>query len=404
MYEYKLISHSSLKKYNHNSKIHDDDQVELLVAAIKRYGFTNPILVDESFEIIAGHCRYEAAIIVGMVDVPCIIINGLTNDEKIALRIADNRIAENSSWNYDQLNNELSVLKENDYDLNSLGFDDDFLSGVMQDVGEYDSELVNTAPDVDDVDSVTNTGDMWIMGNHRIICGSSADRNIVNKVLDGDEVDMLLTDPPYGVDYSAKNKKLEEMRGGVVKKERPIIGDNIDDYLSFFTDFLKVIPFREYNTCYIFMIYKEYFNLLSACTNCGIYNSQMLIWLKNKHVLSLSDYNPKHECIFYGWKGKHKFYGDKSGTTILEYSSVNKCDLHPTMKPVEILIRLIQDGSADGAIVYEPFGGSGSALIACEKTNRQCRLVEISPAYVDVIVNRWQDLTGKKAERVNANQ
>lgn len=237
-------------------------------------------------------------------------------------------------------------------------------------------------------------GDIYCLGYHRVMCGDCT-KNL-DELIMGDKIDLLLTDPPYGVDYAEKNKYLNSI-AFANRIETPIKNDNITDYRKFYKSFLELIPFSDYNSLYVFLRGRHTNDLTLAIEDLGFYWSTWLVWLKNNHVLGRMDYNTKHELILYGWKGKHKFYGGFQ-TSVLEANKPNSSSLHPTMKPVELLTKLLLNSTKKDMIVYDPFLGSGSTLIACEQTNRICYGMEIDPAYVDVIVKRWENFTGKKAK------
>lgn len=243
-------------------------------------------------------------------------------------------------------------------------------------------------------------GDIYQLENHRIICGDCTIPEHVDKLFQGKKANQLATDPPYGVDYVKKNEFLNSIDRGNRVQKAYANDEREKDYKKFFQSFLEIIPFEDYNTAYIFMGGKEYKNLIQAAEDAGLYHAMDLVWVKNNHVLGQSDYLPKHELCFYGWKGKHRFYGPTNVTTVLEYDKPLVNDLHPTMKPVEMVSQLIQDGSKKGDLVYEPFLGSGTTLIAAEQTGRTCYGMELDPGYVDVIIQRWENLTGKKAKKI----
>jgi site-specific DNA-methyltransferase (adenine-specific) len=245
-------------------------------------------------------------------------------------------------------------------------------------------------------------GEIYHLGNHRIMCGDCTNPEHVKKLLDGKTVDQLATDPPYGVDYVKKNEFLNSIDRGNRVQKAYANDEREKDYKKFFQSFLEITPFADYNTAYIFMGGKEYKNLVQAAEDAGLYHAMDLVWVKNNHVLGQSDYLPKHEMCFYGWKGRHKFYGPSNVTSVLEYDKPLVNDLHPTMKPVEMFAQILKDGSKKGALVYEPFLGSGTTLIACEQTGRICYGTELDPGYVDVIIERWEKLTGKKAKKISA--
>lgn len=229
------------------------------------------------------------------------------------------------------------------------------------------------------------------------MCGSCTDLESYQKLTKGTKINMLLSDPPYGVDYESKRDDMNKRarnKGGV--KHKNIANDTHEDYRQFFSDFLSIIEFTDYNTVYCFLSGQELHNLRLAFQDCDIKWGDYLIWLKNAMVMNRKDYNAKHEFIVYGWKGTHKFYGPTNATTVIECDRPSKADLHPTMKPIAILEELLSHGSKRNQIVYEPFAGSGSTLVACENKGRKCLAMELEPKYCDVIVKRWQELTNQK--------
>lgn len=247
------------------------------------------------------------------------------------------------------------------------------------------------------IEPKSKLGDIYQLGNHRVMCGDSTNKESINRLLADSKVDSLQTDPPYGIEYGDKNAELNKNLGGN-RIEKPFANDNvIQDYQEFTKSFLDIIPFSEYNTIYFWMSNLRSNEILNAFKECKIKYHQTLIWIKNNHVIGRLDHNPKHESCFYGWKGKHKFYGGFK-TDILEYDKPLANKLHPTMKPPEMIAELIKESTTQNAIVYDPFLGSGSTLIACEQTNRICYGMELDPAYVDVIIQRWENFTGNKAK------
>ncbi len=239
--------------------------------------------------------------------------------------------------------------------------------------------------------AISKTGDIFLLNNkHRVMCGDTTKREDVEMLMDGKKADLLLTDPPYGVDYSNKNEFLNKFDKGH-RNQNHIKNDSIEDYRKFFFSFLDIVPFNDYNIFYIFMSGKELHNLRLALDDAVCVCVDYLVWLKNNHVLGRKDYNSKHEFIVYGWKGKHKFYGNFS-TSILEFNKPLKSELHPTMKPIELLCRLINDGSLKDFIILDSFLGSGSTLIAAEQLSRICYGMEIDPIYIDVILKRYYTL------------
>jgi DNA modification methylase len=343
--------------------------------------------------IIAGHQRLKAAGDAGLDKVPVIFLD-FDDTTARAYNIADNRLNEESEWDFTPLADMLQELDNGSFDLELTGFDLDEIEKLMNWTPEPVKLEEDEVPEPPK-DPVTKPGDLWILGKHRLLCGDSTNADHVMRVLCGKHVDQLLTDPPYGVDYGNKNEVLNRLDGGK-RIQTPIANDNITNYREFFASFLGVIPYADYNTVYIFMSGQELHSLRLAFDDAGITWSAYLVWVKNNHVLGRKDYNAKHEFVAYGWRGRHKFYGGFS-TTVLEYDKPLKNDLHPTMKPVELVARLMRDGSTKDALVYDPFLGSGTTLIAAEQLGRVSCGMEISPAYCDVIIERWENLTGGKA-------
>jgi len=300
--------------------------------------------------------------------------------------LMDNRINE-SAWNEENVSFVLSEIPDFDFEKFEMNFDEFRIEETKEETEEV--------PEVP-AEPKSKLGDMYQLGRHKIICADCTIPANITKLLGETKIDQLVTDPPYGINYSAKNEFLNKIdKGNRIQKN--IENDNIEDYRKFFSDFLSVIPFNDYNTCYIFMAGLHLHELRMAVEDSDITWGDYLVWVKNNHVLGRKDYNPKHEFILYGWKNRHKFYGTENPTTVLEFVKPLVNDLHPTMKPIEILEKIIDDGSSKNANIYDPFLGSGSTLIACEQTGRTCFGMEIDPAYVDVIIKRWENFTGQNA-------
>ena len=383
---------SELIPYINNSRTHSEEQINQIISSIKEFGFTNPILLEEENGIIAGHGRLLAVKKMGWTEVPCVTIKGLTKTQIKALNIADNQIALNAGWDLDKLKLEIKGLDENDFNLDTLGFTqnqiDDFLFEEKQGLTDE-----NEVPEIKEAKS--KEGDIFLLGNHKLMCGDSTKIDNADLLFKDNTIDLLLTDPPYGINYSAKNEFLNKFDKGN-RNQKDIANDDIEDIKQFCSDFLKIIPFSEYNIFYIFITSQQLHNVRIALEENKFHTSTYLIWNKNNHVLGRMDYLMKHELIMYGWKNRHKFYGKKS-TSVIDCNRPLKNDLHPTMKPIELLEKLIRDGSLPNQNVYDPFLGSGSTLIACEKQNRKCFGFELDTTYCDTIIQRWQNFTGKEA-------
>lgn len=378
---------SQLVPYELNPRILSKDAAKRLKKSITETGYAEIIAIDTDNTIVAGHQRYNILKQINKKDIEIDVRvpeRKLTDKEFKNYLIASNKDV--GEWDYDTLSAlcDVDELLEKGFSMEDLDID---ITGDMETEGDDD------APQPPQ-EAKTVLGDIYVLGNHRLLCGDCTQQATIDILMGEEKVDALITDPPYGVDYSSKNEMLNNLdKGCCIQKE--IKNDKIDDYKQFFCSFLRIVPFAEYNTAYIFMLGLQLHNLRAAIDECGMKWSDYLVWVKNNHGLGRKDYNAKHEFCFYGWKGKHKFYADGHRTTILEYNKPQKNELHPTMKPVELVSQLVQDGSDKNAIVYDPFGGSGSTLIACEKTNRRCYMMELEPIYCDVIVKRYIDFCNK---------
>lgn len=392
------VEHWSLQRlipYAKNARTHDDTQVSQIAGSIAEFGFVNPILVGDDNVIIAGHGRLMAAQQLGLDTVPVIVLNHLTEAQRRALVIADNKIAENAGWNDELLKLELEELGDLGFDLDVIGFSDeelDELLGNDEQPGESDEDEI---PEVED-EPVSRHGDVWVMGDHRLLCGDSTSKQDLEKLMSGELADMAFTDPPYNVDYG--NNAKDKMRG----KDRRIMNDNLgDDFYQFLKDALTNLLSVTKGACYIAMSSSELDTLQKAFRDAGGKWSTFIVWAKNTFTLGRSDYQRQYEPILYGWRegNDHFWCGARDQGDVWFFNKPVKNDLHPTMKPVELVERALRNSSKSRDIVLDLFGGSGSTLIACEKTGRAARLIELDPKYVDVIVRRWQDYSGEQAIR-----
>ena len=407
------IKIDKLIPYNRNAKKHNTKQVKSVADSIKRFGFVQPIVIDKNNEIVIGHCRLEAAKILGLKEVPIISVENLTDKEVKSLRLADNKLNE-SDWNLDLV---IEDLKELDEDLLDLtGFDNDLI------IEEDDKDdQVPALPE----EPTAKLGDFYQLGNHKIMCGDSTKTEDVEKLMDNHKADLAITDPPYNVDYE----------GGTGLK---IQNDSMDDdkFCEFLTEAFKRIAesIKMGGSFYIWHADIEGYNFRKACKDSGLLVRQCIIWNKNSLVMGRQDYQWKHEPCLYGWKdgASHNWYGDRDKTTVYKIpeddttafkwfkknlklqenksTSIINCNRpsksseHPTMKPVELLEKPIKHASKEDDIVLDLFLGSGSTLIACEKTNRICYGMELDPRYISVILDRWQEYTGNEAIRLNDNK
>ena len=390
MYQFAIKEVSELVPYANNSRLHSDAQVEQLVASIKEFGFTNPILVNEEGGIIAGHGRVLAAQRMGMIQVPSIVITGLNEAQQKALVIADNQLALNAEWDFGKLKLEIGALEDLNFDLNVLGFEDDFLKDLMAETtdGETDADAVPDIPD----DPVTEPGDVWILGRHRVMCGDSLSIDHVEKLCENQLVDMWLTDPPYNVAYVGKTKD-------ALTIENDQMGDS--NFREFLRDSYSAADavMKAGAVFYIWHADSEGYNFRGAAHDVGWTVRQCLIWKKQTMVMGRQDYHWLHEPCLYGWKegAGHLWASDRKQTTILEFDRPTRSTEHPTMKPVELFAYQMLNNTKGDDIVLDSFGGSGTTIIAAEKYGRRGRAMELDPKYCDVIVQRWQEFTGKEA-------
>jgi DNA modification methylase len=373
------IEVSKLIPYANNSRTHDDAQVAQIASSIKEFGFRNPILVD-GLGIIAGHGRLMAARKLGLDKVPTIDCSDMTETQKKAYIIADNKLALNSGWDTNLLSLELEQLDKDGFNLELIGFDSKELDALLA------PEVVEGLTDEDAVPDVpeepkTKLGDIYILGNHRLMCGDSTSIDAVEKLMDGQLADMVFTDPPYGVDYQGIHN---DSRDGLEELLRNVFAN----YILISKSGASIYCFHSDKCADVFhKVFREFFHF-----------SSMIIWAKNSLTLSQTDYQSQHEPCLYGWmnNGSHSWYSDRKQTSIWQFDKERVVG-HTTPKPISLVEKAINNSSKSGDLIIDLFGGSGSTLIACEKIGRNARLMELDPKYCDVIVKRWEDFTGKKA-------
>jgi DNA modification methylase len=382
-----------------NARTHSDAQVAQIAGSIAEFGFVNPVLVGEDGVIVAGHGRVLAARKLGLTEVPVIVLAHLSPTQRRALMIADNQIAINAGWNEEMLAAELAALRDEEVDLGLLGFDDAELDRLLD--GESDEgEEADDAPEPP-ADPVTRPGDLWICGKHRVLCGDATVLSDVEAVLGGELADLCFTDPPYNVNYANRSDK---KRGS---KKRPILNDAMgEEFGQLLYDASVNILTVTKGGVYICMSSSELDTLQKAFRAAGGHWSTFVIWAKNTFTLGRSDYQRQYEPILYGWKdgADHYWCGARDQGDVWFIDKPAKNDLHPTMKPVELVERAIRNSSKSRDIVLDPFGGSGTTLMAAERSGRRARLVELDPKYVDVIVQRWQKVTGGSATHATTGQ
>jgi DNA modification methylase len=359
--------------------------------SIREFGFRQPIVVDKNYVIIAGHTRLMAARQLGLLEVPVHIAEGLTLAQVKAYRIADNRAAQESEWDEELLKIELGDLESSGFNLELTGFNADELKELMLPASISELAEDDAIPDLeeDETKAVTKPGDLWCLGKyHRLFCGDSLKAESIEQAMCGNRAHMIFTDPPYNVDYS--NDVGDKICNDKQKSEE-------------FYQFLLSACKNMLKTCdgavYISMGASELHTLHKAFIAAGGHWSTFIIWVKNHFSLGRSDYQRQYEPILYGWPegSKHHWCGDRNQTDVWNFAKPSANNLHPTMKPVELVMRAIENSSRMKDFVLDPFAGSGSTLIACEKLNRSARLIEIDPKYCDVIIKRWQEFTGQQA-------
>ena len=381
--------------YARNARQHSDAQVAQIAASIREFGWAAPIIVDAQSNVIAGHGRLLAARKLGLAEVPVVSMDHLSDTQRRALILADNKIAENATWDEAVLGVELAALSEAGFELGLTGFSQDewerLIEGDLSDEkGLTDEDAV---PEVSE-HAVAKPGDIWILGDHKLLCGDATKADDFKALLGDELVDMTFTDPPYNVNYA--NTAKDKMRG----KNRPIMNDNLGEgFGSFLFDACDNILARTKGAVYIAMSSSELDTLQGAFRAAGGKWSTFIIWAKNTFTLGRADYQRQYEPILYGWRDgtDHYWCGARDQGDVWHINKPQKNDLHPTMKPVELVERAVRNSSKTRDLVLDPFGGSGSTLIACEKSGRRARLIELDPKYVDVIVKRWEAFSGCKA-------
>jgi DNA modification methylase len=429
---------ANIKPYANNPRV-NDPAVDVVAMSIREFGFRQPIVVDTEGVIVCGHTRFKAAQKLGLAKVPVHVAKDLTPAQIKAYRIADNKSSDHSTWDMELLPLEIRGLQEMDFDLEVLGFDADELGALLAPPevdGLTDPDEVPEPPD----EAITRRGDLWLLGDHRLLCGDSGSAEDVDRLLDGQPIHLVNTDPPYNVkveprsnnaiaagnsSFTGTKKKqclhhqsFDVARHGKKKatskklraKDRPLINDFMSDeefkhlLAAWFGQIARVLlPGRGF---YIWGGYANVGNYPPALKACGLYFSQTVIWHKQHPVLTRKDFMGDHEWCFYGWKeGKaHKFLGPNNVPDVWSVKKVNPQSMvHLTEKPVELAARAIQYSSRSGENVLDMFAGSGSTLIACEQHGRRAYLMELDTLYADVIVQRWEQFTGRKAERVKAS-
>lgn len=383
--EMQLVSIAKLVPYVNNARTHSPEQITKLRSSLREFGFINPIIIDRDFNVIASHGRILAAKEEGITEVPCVFADHLSEAQKKAYIIADNRMAMDAGWDEELLRVEIESLQGMDFDPLLTGFDEKELAalfdgGVDAKEDDFDVEAELEKP------AFSKLGDVWTLDRHRLVCGDSTKAEIFTLLMDGVKANLVITDPPYNVNY--------EGSAGKIKNDN-MAGEKFYEFLlAAFQNIESVMASDA--SIYVFHADTEGINFRRAFADAGFYLSGCCIWKKQSLVLGRSPYQWQHEPVLYGWKknGKHQWYTGRKETTIWEFDKPKKNGDHPTMKPIQLLAYPIRNSSMANSVVLDPFGGSGSTLIACEQTDRICRTIELDEKFCDVIINRYIEQAG----------
>lgn len=376
--------------YNPRKDLKPDDAEYIKIKnSIVKFGFVSPLVINKDMTVIGGHQRLKVLKDLGITEVECIVVDLDKTNEK-ALNIALNKIQ--GDWDEDKLEALLQELKLEEFDMNLTGFDFDEVDEILNDINGTKEDNFDVDSAYEEIEEpITKPGDIWILGNHRLMCGDSTHKDDIMRLMNNQDADMLLTDPPYNVDYVGKTAEALKIKN-----------DNMDD--NQFYEFLRkvfenmYIVTKEGASIYVFHADTEGINFRKAFKDAGFKLAECLIWKKDCFVMGRQDYQWQHEPVLYGWKeGKaHYFINDRTQSTILEFDRPKQSTLHPTMKPIDLIAKLIKNSSKENDIILDLFGGSGSTIIAAEQLNRCCYTMELDPKYCDVIVKRWETLTNKE--------
>lgn len=384
--KWESVNIDKLIPYVNNARTHSKEQINKLRSSLREFGFINPVIIDSKYNVIAGHGRILAAREEGITEIPCVLVDYLTEAQKKAYILADNRFALDAGWDEDLLRVEIEALQAEDYDVLLTGFDpaeiDELFSIPEEDIKDdnFDVDEELSKP------TMSKQGDVWLLGNHRLVVGDSTMAETYDKLMDGKKANLVVTDPPYNVNYEGTAGKIKN--------------DNLEDskFYQFLLDAFKCAEsvMADDASIYVFHADTEGLNFRKAFNDAGFYLSGCCIWEKPSLVLGRSPYQWQHEPVLYGWKkkGKHQWYASRKETTIWKYDKPKKNIDHPTMKPIPLLAYPIMNSSLSNCIVLDMFGGSGSTLIACEQTNRICYTIELDEKYADVIVKRYIEQVG----------
>lgn len=383
----KLVSISKLVPYVNNARTHSPEQINKLRSSLREFGFINPVIIDKDYGIIAGHGRVLAAKEEGIDEVPCVFVDYLTESQKKAYILADNRMAMDAGWDEELLKLEIESLQAEDFDVSFTGFDEKELADLFKDketeVKDDDYDLTAALEKA----SFVEKGDVWVVGRHRLVCGDATNPDDVSKLMDGKRANLVLTDPPYGVSFKSSS--------GLTIQNDSMKNEEFYDFL--YKAFVNMAGHLEPGgAAYVFHADTEGLNFRQAFIAAGFHLAGCCIWVKDSLVLGRSDYQWQHEPVLYGFlqNGKHAWYSDRKQTTIWNFKKPKRNENHPTSKPLDLLSYPIGNSSQENGIVVDTFGGSGSTLMACEQANRICYTMELDEKYASVILRRYVDDTG----------
>jgi DNA modification methylase len=387
--DFKLVSVDKLVPYQNNARTHSPEQINKLRSSLREFGFINPIIIDRDYGIIAGHGRLLAAKEEGMTEVPCVFADHLTEAQKKAYIIADNRMAMDAGWDEELLRVEIEALQADAFDLALTGFDEKELSKLFDDGNEAEDDDFDVGEELKKP-VFSRAGDVWTLGRHRLVCGDSTKAETYETLMEGKKANLVVTDPPYNVNY--------EGTAGKIQNDNMASEKFFDFLFDAFSNMEKVMA--DDASIYVFHADTEGLNFRKAFDAAGFYLSGCCIWKKPSLVLGRSPYQWIHEPCLFGWKksGKHQWYSDRKQTTVWEFEKTKKNTDHPTMKPIPLLSYPIANSSMSNTLVLDPFGGSGSTLIACEQMDRSCYTIELDEKYCDVIVRRYIEYKGSSED------
>ena len=384
-------------KLNPKNPRKNDDAVRTVAKSIEKYGFKNPLIIDENNVVWCGNTRLKASRTLGLEEVPCIVASDLTEEQIRELALIDNKSSEIAEWDFDLLGDELADLDLGDFEL-----DWGLPELVEEEKGVEEDDFDCTPPE----QPKAKLGDIYKLGNHRLMCGDSTKEEDVAKLMNGNKADMVVTDPPYNVEIVGGNHSespTERKKKGnlTIKNDKMESEDFYNFLLQAFNNLYTFM--KDGASFYVWYASREVVNFSLALGGADLSVKQELVWNKNSLVMGRQDYQWKHEPCLYGWKetASHNWYGDRKQTTIIDCERPSRSDLHPTMKPIKLFDLQIKNSSKKDDIVLDLFGGSGTTLMACEQNGRRAYLMEFDPRYVDVIINRWEEYTGQKAEKIN---